>query len=411
MPEYYEKLSRAQVLRDPVHNFIEIDDQLILDLIDTKEMQRMRRIKQLGTTFFVFPGGEHSRFSHSVGVYEITRKICDVFEAEFSLESGYPDGWDKANRLTALCAALLHDVGHGPYSHTFEHIFETNHEEMTNRIILDETTEVNQVLRKVSADFPLEVASVISHRHPNKQLVQMISSQIDADRMDYLLRDSYFTGTGYGVFDLTRILRAIRPHKTGIVFSKSTMHAVEDYVISRYQMYVQVYFHPTIVGCEMVLINLLKRARDYFDSHPEEIERHASLLAPIFYRDVSVSDYLNLDDGVLNAYFIKWQNSEDEILRDLSQRYLNRKHFVGASIDEVDVDAVKASLLAQGLDPRYYTRESSALNMPYAADEAKTEPIKLIDKNGALVNLNEVSPLIDSFNGELYILERFYFPK
>ena len=124
--------------------------------------------------------------------------------------------WDDSNRLVVLCAALLHDVGHGPYSHTFEKIFDTNHEQITIDIILSEETEVNQILRKVSSTFPQEVASVIQKTHPNPQVVQLISSQIDADRMDYLLRDAYFTGVNYGTFDLTRILRVIRPYKGGI---------------------------------------------------------------------------------------------------------------------------------------------------------------------------------------------------
>ena len=122
-----------------------------------------------------------------------------------------------------LCAALLHDIGHGPYSHTFEKIFDTNHEQITIDIILSEETEVNQILRKVSSTFPQEVASVIQKTHPNPQVVQLISSQIDADRMDYLLRDAYFTGVNYGTFDLTRILRVIRPYKGGIAFTYSCL--------------------------------------------------------------------------------------------------------------------------------------------------------------------------------------------
>src|SRR5699024_3830095 len=148
----------------------------------------------------------------SVGVYEITRQICDLFARNYPTKDAHDGLWNDGERIVALCAALLHDLGHGPYSHTFEHIFQTDHEQMTTDIITSPETEVNQVLQKVSPDFPQKVASVIQKTYPNPQVVQMISSQIDADRMDYLLRDSYFTGTKYGNFDLTRILRVMRPY-------------------------------------------------------------------------------------------------------------------------------------------------------------------------------------------------------
>ena len=156
------------------------------------------------------------------------------------------------------------DLGHGAYSHTFEHLFDTDHEAITQEIIQSPETEIHQVLLQVAPDFPEKVASVIDHTYPNKQVVQLISSQIDADRMDYLLRDSYFTGASYGEFDLTRILRVIRPVANGIAFQRNGMHAIEDYVLSRYQMYMQVYFHPATRAMEVLLQNLLKRAKELY---------------------------------------------------------------------------------------------------------------------------------------------------
>lgn len=168
-----------------------------------------------------------------------------------------------------MVAALLHDVGHGAYSHTFERLFDTDHEEMTCAIITSPETEINALLKQVSPEFPDKVASVIKHTYPNKQVVQLISSQIDVDRMDYLLRDSYFTGANYGEFDLTRILRVIRPTENGIAFKESGMHAVEDYVLSRYQMYMQVYFHPASRSMEVLLQNLLNRAKLLYTGEQE----------------------------------------------------------------------------------------------------------------------------------------------
>ena len=236
--EQKNKLNDEKVFRDPVHDYIHVNDQLIMDLINSREFQRLRRIKQLGTAQYTFHGAEHSRFSHSLGVYELTRKMINNFQRHYS------DVWDDQYRLVTLCAALLHDIGHGPFSHTFEKVFDTDHEQFTIDIILQEGTEVHHILRQVSDDFPNQVASVITGEHPNPQVVQLISSQIDADRMDYLLRDAYFTGATYGAFDLARIMRVMKPYEGGIAFSHRGMHAVEDYILCRYQMYMQVYFHP-----------------------------------------------------------------------------------------------------------------------------------------------------------------------
>src|SRR5690606_37126653 len=192
----------------------------------------LRRVRQLGTTYLTFHGAEHSRFNHSLGVYEIVRRIVDDVFRERSQ-------WNKEDRLLSLCAALLHDVGHGPFSHSFEKVFHVDHEEFTKQIILGDT-EVNEVLSKVDPDFPKQVAEVIGKTHDNKLVVSLISSQIDADRMDYLLRDAYYTGVNYGNFDIERILRVMRPHEEYAVVKLSGLHAVEDYIMSCYPMYWQV---------------------------------------------------------------------------------------------------------------------------------------------------------------------------
>lgn len=229
-----QQLTEEKVFKDPVHHYIYVQDQTIWDLINTKEFQRLRRIRQLGTSYLTFHGAEHSRFSHSLGVYEITRKIISQFE-----RNGYPD-WPAEERLVSLCAALLHDVGHGPFSHSLEEVFDTDHEQWTCKILLEDT-EINRVLRAVSEQFPEQVAAVIQKTYPKPIVVSLISSQMDADRMDYLLRDAYFTGVNYGTFDLERILRVLRPYKGQIVVKESGMHAVEHYLMSRYQMYWQIY--------------------------------------------------------------------------------------------------------------------------------------------------------------------------
>jgi HD superfamily phosphohydrolase len=191
---YSPRLREEKVLRDPVHSYIHINRQVIYDLLNAKEFQRLRRIKQLGPASYVFPGATHTRFEHNLGVYELTLRICETFDRKYPSQRPGDGLWDPNNDLLVECAALLHDLGHGPYSHTFEHIFGTNHEKMGQQIMLDQNTEINAALRKVGPNFPEQVASVIAKTYPNPQVVKLISSQADADRMDYLLRDAYFTG-------------------------------------------------------------------------------------------------------------------------------------------------------------------------------------------------------------------------
>ena len=411
-------LPMEKVLRDPIHNYIYIQHQVILDLINTREFQRLRRIRQLGVANYVFHGAEHSRFTHSVGVYEITRKICDLFQRNYpSKEKG--DGlWDDDERLVALCAALLHDVGHGAYSHTFEHIFHTNHEKMTTEIITSSHSEVNAVLRKVAPDFPEKVASVIEKSYPNPQVVQMISSQIDADRMDYLLRDSYFTGTNYGTFDLTRILRVMKPYSDGISFDMSGMHAVEDYIVSRFQMYQQVYFHPVSRSIEVILSHLLKRAKYLYKNGKTNCLGPTNLLFPFFEDNFSLSDYLKLDDGVLNSYFSLWQDSDDKILSDLADRFLNRKPFKSVRVSEDTrylLPTLRKLVADAGFDSEYYTATNDSFDLPYdtyspSQNKHRTQ-IELMQKDGLLVELSQVSNLVAAISGKVSGDERFFFPK
>ncbi|WP_272947119.1 HD domain-containing protein [Ligilactobacillus salivarius] len=411
-------LPMEKVLRDPIHNYIYIQHQVILDLINTREFQRLRRIRQLGVANYVFHGAEHSRFTHSVGVYEITRKICDLFQRNYpSKEKG--DGlWNDDERLVALCAALLHDVGHGAYSHTFEHIFHTNHEKMTTEIITSSHSEVNAVLRKVAPDFPEKVASVIEKSYPNPQVVQMISSQIDADRMDYLLRDSYFTGTNYGTFDLTRILRVMKPYSDGISFDMSGMHAVEDYIVSRFQMYQQVYFHPVSRSIEVILSHLLKRAKYLYKNGKTNCLGPTNLLFPFFEDNFSLSDYLKLDDGVLNSYFSLWQNSDDKILSDLADRFLNRKPFKSVRVSEDTrylLPTLRKLVADAGFDSEYYTATNDSFDLPYdtyspSQNKHRTQ-IELMQKDGLLVELSQVSNLVAAISGKVSGDERFFFPK
>lgn len=406
----YEKedaLENEIVFKDPVHDYIHVRHQIILDLIDSKEFQRLRRIKQLGTAQYTFHGAEHSRFSHSLGVYELTRKICDRFLRN------YPEDWDDSERLVTLTAALLHDIGHGPFSHTFEKIFDTDHEQFTIDIILDENTEVNQILQRVSSDFPNQVASVITQEYPNPQVVQLISSQIDADRMDYLQRDAYFTGVTYGMFDLSRILRVIRPYEDGIAFQYQGMHAVEDYIVSRYQMYMQVYFHPVSRGMEVTLDRLLTRARDLFNEgklHPA-----VPVLEAFFKDDYGVSDYLKLDDNILTAIISSWVDNDDRYLSELAAMFLNRKPLKSVEFDRTkDLDTVEhlRDLVSKFYyDKKYFTLTNRSSDISYDYSLKEKAPISLISPDGSIIDLSEASPIVRILSDNLHGNDRLYVPR
>ncbi|MCO4474175.1 HD superfamily phosphohydrolase [Streptococcus infantarius subsp. infantarius] len=401
-----------KVFRDPVHNYITVNHPVIYDLINSKEFQRLRRVKQVSTTVFTFHGAEHSRFSHCLGVYEITRRVTEIFDAKF------PEIWDSNENLLTMVAALLHDVGHGAYSHTFEKLFDTDHEAITQEIITSPDTEVNAILRGVSPDFPENVASVINHTYHNKQVVQLISSQIDCDRMDYLLRDSYYSGARYGQFDLTRILRVIRPTADGIVFEYNGMHAVEDYIVSRFQMYMQVYFHPASRAMEVLLQNLLKRAKYLYHIDSHFFEKTSPNLIPFLANQASLADYLSLDDGVMNTYFQAWTAAEDDILADLASRFVNRKVFKSVTFEEEsrkDLSHLVELVKSVGFDPDYYTGIHVNFDLPYdiyrpEKKEPRTE-INMIQKDGSVVELSTISPIVKTLTGTIYGDRRFYFPK
>jgi uncharacterized protein len=404
-----EKLSEEKVFKDPVHRYVHIQDRVIWDLIGTKEFQRLRRIKQLGTTFLTFHGAEHSRFNHSLGVYEIVRRIIDdVFV-------GRPE-WNDSERLLTLCAALLHDLGHGPFSHSFEKVFDTDHEEFTRAIILGKT-EVNAILEKVSPEFPQNVADIIAKTSEKKLIISLISSQIDADRMDYLQRDAYFTGVSYGQFDMERILRVMRPKEDQVVIKQSGMHAVEDYIMSRYQMYWQVYFHPVSRGAEVILSKIFHRAKHLYQEG-YTFKYQPQHFSSFFEEKVTLEDYLKLDEAVILYYFQGWQEEADPILSDLCERFVNRNLFKYVEFDPAKEYKKLAELMVlfkkAGIDPEYYLVVDSSSDLPYdfyrPGEEEERLPIHLLMKSGELKELSRESEIVDAISGKRRTDHKLYFP-
>ncbi|WP_046174620.1 HD domain-containing protein [Domibacillus indicus] len=405
-----QKLKEEKVFKDPVHRYVHVRDVVIWDLIGTKEFQRLRRIRQLGTTYFTFHGAEHSRFNHSLGVYEIVRRIVDdVFR-------GRPE-WSAEERLVSLCAALLHDVGHGPFSHSFEKVFGLDHEEYTKKIILGDTA-INRVLGRVGEDFPEKVAEVINKTYENKLVVSLISSQIDADRMDYLQRDAYYTGVSYGHFDMERILRVIRPREEQAVFKLSGMHAVEDYIMSRYQMYWQVYFHPVTRSAEVLLSKTLHRAKVLYEQG-YAFRQQPVHFTSLFEGDCSLEEYVNLDESVVMFYFHAWQAEEDAVLRDLCSRFMNRNLFKYVEFDPAAEQEKYAELeelfRKAGIDPEYYLVHDSSSDLPYdfyrPGIESERQPIYLLMKDDeTLQELSGRSDIVEAISGKRRTDHKLYFP-
>ena len=401
-----KKLAEEKVFKDPIHKYVHVKDQLIWDLIKTKEFQRLRRIKQLGTLYLAFHTAEHSRFGHSLGVYEIVRRMID--ESFVGREA-----WNNKDRPLALCAALLHDLGHGPFSHSFEKIFNTDHEAFTQEIITG-NTEVNEVLSRVSETFSQEVADVINKTHKNKLVISMISSQIDADRMDYLQRDAYFTGVSYGTFDMESILRLMRPSKDEVLIKESGMHAVENFIMSRYQMYWQIYFHPVSRGGEVLLNNCLKRVKQLY-KEDYQFKMYPKEFIPFFEGTITIDQYVELDEVTVLFYLKKWIHEEDEILSDLARRFINRDLFKYIPFDGsiITITELRDLFIEGDIDPEYYFVSEAFSDLPYDYDRpgSNRQPIHLLRRNGSIKEISSQSLVISSITGINREDYKLYYPK
>lgn len=309
-------------IRDAIHGDISIEEEVIKQLIETKEFQRLRNIKQLGLTYLAFPTTEHSRFMHSVGVYYLVTQLLDVLKAKTG------QAFEVKERLALQIACLLHDLGHGPFSHTSEEFFGFNHEDYTIKIIEDKDTEVNKVLTNYGESIIEEVVSFIKKTHHNPVLNSILSGTIDVDRMDYLMRDSFFAGVSYGEIDIQRIFNVIDIKDNSIVFHEKGVKALEDIIISRYNMFSQVYLNKKALAYEVLVAEILGELRTLVDSQfklPYSIEK----VLPFFDGNISVKDYLLADDLVFLTLINDLANLEDNeqtnYVRFLSQAFVNKK--------------------------------------------------------------------------------------
>ena len=402
-----KRLDETKVLKDPVHSYIHIHYEVIWNCLDSKEFQRLRRIRQLGGDFQVYPTAEHSRFSHSLGVYEIVRRMVTEVKSLCVELTEY-------EKVCVMLAGLLHDVGHGPFSHAFEHITNHSHEEYTAKIILG-NTELNAILRAVSEKLPQDIVSIIQHTHENDILNQIVSGQLDADRMDYLLRDSYFTATSYGQFDLERILRTMRVRKTDdgrkvIVVKHTGIHSVEDYIMARYQMYWQVYYHPVARSYEAVFIQLFNRLKDIFKGDKDYFEDMKVLVPFLEKSEVSVDEYFKLDENSLLYCCALIQDKEDKIAADLARRLQNRNLFEYVDYNEENLAQIRNMLKENNLDERYYLRIENIEASVYSPYKGRKILIEKL--NGDIVALEKASTIVESITkGQTKKEGTIFFPR
>ncbi len=393
-------LNEKKVFKDNVLGYVEVSDQLIWDLINTKEFQRLRRIKHLGGVSMVFHSAEHSRFTHSLGVYEITRRMIEAV-----------DGINLTDyeRQLVLCSALLHDLGHGPFSHAFESISVIHHEVMTTRIIMEDT-QVNEVLKAYDENLVNDIVKVISHTYENPLVTAIISSQIDADRLDYLVRDSFNTGVVYGLTDLERLFRISKVVDNKICFNSKALKEIEIYFLSRLCMYEQIYFHPNGRSYELLLQNTLLRYNDLV-KQGYEFKYSYEFIHHINNSDIDIDDFLLLDDATIMHYMKCFMYEDDQILQDLSTKFINRDLLKFVSYyEEGEIlslsNQVETMVRNSGLDPKYYVATDTMKTSFYHFDEA----IYLCDDDNNIFKIEEVSEMISKLDSEK-LVTYIYFPK
>lgn len=401
-----QKTEETKVMRDPIHGYIHVDLQVVWDCINAREFQRLRRIHQLGGDFQVYHTAEHSRFSHSLGVYEIVRRMVNEID---QLKDSLSD-YEKA---VIMLAGLLHDIGHGPFSHAFEGISQLKHEEYTVKIILEDS-EIHEILAAVDEKLPEDVASIITYQHPKECLNQIVSGQLDADRMDYLLRDAYFTGTSYGNFDLERILRTIRVKDGRIVVKESGIHSVEDYIMARYHMYWQVYLHPVARSYEALLTILFRRLKDVYKTNPSLI-KEVTMFHPFLQKAAaSIQQLHDLDEAAALYGFTLLTHGEDPILKDISYRILNRKLLEYTTVkSKEDLQEIITSVEKLGYNPAYYLFYDAVSQKPYSpyASNENGHNIWVLQKDGEVVELSLASDIVQALTrADLKEEKKVYYP-
>lgn len=432
----------SKIIRDPLHDLIRIDDPTILELIDSQPMQRLRKIRQLGLACLVFPGAEHSRFVHSLGVFHLSQQVADYLGRIQLPDKKFTHLDEKRKKLLGF-TALLHDVGHGPFSHLFERIARAtldnqyiSHEDWTIQIIRKHPT-VSKILNSVDEKVIDSIHQILTHTYSPRYIGDIISSQFDVDRFDYLLRDSLMTGAKYGNFDLAWILRAL---KIGFVNEnnnskspeiqvlaidgKRGLNWVEMHLLGRHYMYKNVYYHKTIRAAESMLKVILSRVIDLIRIN-KLTSPHPVMSAFAEKKQPSLDEYLSLNDFTVLDWIEEWANKcNDKILEDLSNRLYTRNIFKTITIRDKKtfsrISDVKNFLKKKGYEPDYYLLEDEPRDVVYkdylwymrkGGDPNSRQEIYILDENKKTIPLSNVGGFLTEADKSLsFEDDRWYVP-
>ena len=378
---------RSKIFNDPVYGFISIPYGLVFELIEHPYFQRMRRIRQLGLASFVYPGALHTRFHHALGALHLMQQSIDVLRSK---------GVDisDAEAESASVAILLHDIGHGPFSHALEHaLVNMHHEELSNLLMED-------LNRHFEGRLSLAI-DIFMDRYPQKFLHQLVSGQLDMDRMDYLNRDSFFTGVSEGVIGYDRIIKMLAVHQGELVVEEKGIYSIEKFLIARRLMYWQVYLHKTGVAAEQMLIHTLQRARELaLEGVQLEVPRHLGWF--LYQKPGETPDtaelmkhFVLLDDNDITAAIKYWSEDSDFTLSFLSKGLLDRRllrlEWLNAPVEPEKMERIRQQVLANygpTAHLQHLVYHGSVSNRAY--DETN-EQIKILFKNETVCPISECS--------------------
>jgi len=383
-----------KILNDPIYGFITIRYPILLQLIDHPYFQRLNRIKQLGLSYLVYPGAHHTRFHHAIGAMHLMQQAIEVLKVK-GVEIS------EEEEIGVLAAILLHDIGHGPFSHALEHtlVSGVNHEDLS--IIL---------MDKLNKEFEgkLELAiQIFSNTYSKMFLHQLVSSQLDMDRLDYLKRDSFYSGVSEGVVSSDRILNMLNVHEDQLVIEEKGIYSIEKFIVARRLMYWQVYLHKTVLAAENLLVEILKRA-NYLASLGEELFA-SPVLKKFLYSNYSKADFEQekviyqftmLDDSDIYSAIKAWCHHSDKTLSVISRSLIDRK-LPKISIQRMPFEKERVSQLKELVKEEYGIGEVEIGHMVFDSEIANNAYNALKDKilikykNGAVLNITEAS---DNFN-------------
>lgn len=389
-------MSFRKIINDPVYGFITIDDELILKIIAHPYYQRLRRIHQMAMALLVYPGAVHTRLHHSLGAYHLMRNALHELKNK-GVEI------TQAEEQGAKIAILLHDIGHGPFSHALENVLiEKMHHEAISLMLMKELNK--------QFDGQLQMAlDIFTNEYPKKFLHQLVSGQLDVDRMDYLTRDSFFSGVSEGVIGYDRILKMLTVHNGELMVEEKGIYSIEKFLVSRRLMYWQVYLHKTVVCAEQMLVRIIKRAKHI--KALTQMPLNQFINEPV--SSVSLEQFCTLDDYDVMAAIKGWCNHEDKILSFLSKCILNRellkvKYYAEPIekkwIEEKTIEAMqKMNISAEEASWLVFTGIASGSTYNF-----EDERINILFKDGSVKDISEVDdPLISKNLGGK--IKKYYF--